>query len=248
MLLGVLGGMAYGAIPAFLKNRFGTSEILVSLMLVYVAQLILDWVARSPWRNPAGRNFPNSRLFDGSEVLPVIAGDHVRLNLIFAVVAAVVAAVVLRWTLLGFEISVAGQAPRAGAFAGFSQKRLVLLTFLISGGLAGLAGASEIAGPLQQLRTVISPPTAPYGFTAIIVAFLGRLNPIGVFVAGLLLALTYLGGLEIQVTLHLSDQIAQVFQGMLMFFVLACDTFILYRVRIVRRAPSVVTEASRARA
>ena len=122
MLLGVLGGMAYGAIPALLKNRFGTSEILVSLMLVYVAQLI----ARVGWRagrrrNPAGRNFPNSRLFDGSEVLPVIAGDHVRLNLVFAIVAAVVAAVVLRWTLMGFEISVAGQAPRARCLRVVSQ-------------------------------------------------------------------------------------------------------------------------------
>jgi ABC-type uncharacterized transport system permease subunit len=246
LVLGVLGGMVYAAIPALLKTRFGTSEILTSLMLVYVGQLVLDWVARGPWRNPAGRNFPNSRLFTDGEVLPVIFGNAVRLNIVLAIIAVVVAAFVLRWTLTGFQIAVIGQAPRAGAFAGFSQKRLVLLTFLISGGLAGLAGICEVAGPLQQLRTVISPTTAPYGFTAIIVAFLGRLNPIGVFVAGLVLALTYLGALELQVTFHLSDQTAQVFQGMLMFFVLACDTLIFYRVRLVRTRPVVLAEVSRA--
>jgi general nucleoside transport system permease protein len=251
LLMGILGGMAYAAVPALLKTRFGASEILTSLMLVYVGQLVLDWVARGPWRNPAGRNFPNSRHFDDGQVLPVIFGNEVRLNLLLAVLAVIVAAFVLRWTLTGFQIAVVGQAPRAGAFAGFSHKRLVLLTFLISGGLAGLAGICEVAGPLDQLRTVVSPPAAPYGFTAIIVAFLGRLNPVGVLVAGLLLALTYLGGLEIQISLHLSDQTAQVFQGLLMFFVLACDTFILYRIRIVRAAPMPIPpleEASRARA
>jgi simple sugar transport system permease protein len=126
-----------------------------------------------------------------------------------------------------------------------SQKRLVLLTFLISGALAGLAGICEIAGPIGQLRTVASPG---YGFTAIIVAFLGRLNPIGIFVAGLVLALTFLGGEGTQIALHLSDQTARVFQGMLLFFVLACDTLIFYRLRIVRAAPAPRAEASHGRA
>jgi ABC-type uncharacterized transport system permease subunit len=245
LVMGMLGGMAYAAIPALIKTRFGASEILTSLMLVYVAQLLVDWLARGPFRNPAGRNFPDSRRFEGGQVLPVILGDQVRLNLILAILAAIVAAFVLRWTLTGFQIAVVGQAPRAGAFAGFSQKRLVLLTFLISGALAGLAGICEVAGPIGQFRTVVSPG---YGFTAIIVAFLGRLNPIGIFVAGLVLALTFLGGEGTQITLHLSDQTSRVFQGMLLFFVLACDAFVFYRVRIVRAAPPALVEARHGRA
>jgi len=150
---------------------------------------------------------------------------------------------VLKRTLTGFQISVLGQAPRAAAFAGFSQKRMVLLTFLISGGLAGLAGICEVAGPIGMLRTTVSPG---YGFTAIIVAFLGRLNPVGILFAGLLLALSYMGGEGVQIALNISDQITRVFQGLLLFFVLTCDTFIFYRLRFVpaRSAPRAAGEVS----
>jgi simple sugar transport system permease protein len=233
LIMGIVGGMAYGAVPALLKIRFGANEILTSLMLVYVAQLFLDWLARGPWRNPAGHNFPDSRPFDDGQVLPVILGESIRLNLIFVLIVVAVAWFLLRRTITGFEISVLGQAPRAAAFAGFSQRRMILLTFLISGGLAGLAGICEVAGPIGMLRISVSPG---YGFAAIIVAFLGRLHPLGILFAGFLLALSYLGGEGIQVALQLSDQITRVFQGLLLFFVLACDTFIFYRVRIVRPA------------
>jgi ABC-type uncharacterized transport system permease subunit len=238
VLLGIAGGMAYGAIPALLKTRFGANEILTSLMLVYVAQLFLDWLARGPWRNPEGRNFPDSRPFDGDQLTPVILGDNVRLNVIFVLIAVFAAWFLLRRTITGFEIATLGQAPRAGAFAGFSQRRMILITFLISGGLAGLAGISEVAGPVGMLRTTVSPG---YGFAAIIVAFLGRLHPVGILFAGLLLALSYLGGEGAQIALGLSDQMTRVFQGMLLFFVLAADTFIFYRVRFVR--PAQVVEA-----
>ncbi|SDB14250.1 ABC transporter permease [Bauldia litoralis] len=241
LLMGIAGGMLYGAIPALLKIRFGTNEILTSLMLVYVAQLFLDWLARGPWRNPEGYNFPDSREFDGWQVLPVVFGDDVRLNAIFVLIAVAVAWFVLSRTITGFQISVLGQAPRAAAFAGFSQKRMVLMTFLISGGLAGLAGICEVAGPIEMLRTSVSPG---YGFTAIIVAFLGRLNPVGILFAGLLLALSYIGGEGIQIVLGVSDQITRVFQGMLLFFVLTCDTFIFYRVRFVSTRRSAAAEAT----
>jgi simple sugar transport system permease protein len=240
MLMGILGGMAYGAVPALLKTRFGANEILTSLMLVYVAQLFLDWLARGPWRNPAGHNFPDSRPFEGHQLLPVIFGNDVRLNVIFVLIAVVAAWFVLRRTLTGFQITVLGQAPRAGAFAGFSQNRMVILAFLISGGLAGLAGISEVAGPVGMLRISVSPG---YGFAAIIVAFLGRLNPIGILIAGFLLALSYIGGEGAQVAFGISDQITRVFQGLLLFFVLACDTFIFYRARIVR-SPAVAAVAA----
>jgi ABC-type uncharacterized transport system permease subunit len=238
LLLGILGGMVWAAIPATLKVRFGTNEILTSLMLVYVAQLLLDWVARSPWRDPQGHNFPNSRPFGPGQILPSLFG--IKLNFFLALIIAVAAWYMLRNMLTGFQIRVLGQAPRAGAFAGFSQNRMIMLAFLISGGLAGLAGVCEAMGPLGQLRISVSPG---YGFTAIIVAFLGRLNPLGIIVAGFVLALSLVGGEAVQIKFGVSSQFANVFQGMLLFLVLATDTLIFYRIRFVRRTPSQITPA-----
>lgn len=231
MLLGMFGGALYGSIPAFFKTRFGTNEILTSLMLVYVAGLFLDWLVRGPWRDPGGYNFPETRDFTESQILPSLIGyGAMHWGAIFALVAVVTVAILLGKTLKGFEVKVLGQSTRAGAFAGFSRTRMVYFGFLVSGALAGLAGIATVSGTVQQLQPVISPG---YGFTAIIVAFLGRLNPIGILIAGLLLALTYLGGEAAQVTMGISDKVARVFQGMLLFFVLGCDTFILYTVRFV---------------
>jgi general nucleoside transport system permease protein len=226
LIMGALGGMAYGAIPATLRNRFNTNEILTSLMLVYVAQLFLDWLVRGPWRDPQGYNFPKSITFSGWQLLPNITGG-IHMGALFAAIAALALAFLMGSTLKGYEVRVAGSAPRAGRFAGFSREAMVMFAFLLSGGLAGLAGAIEIASVVGQLQPQISPG---YGFAAIIVAFLGRLNPLGVIFAGLLLALSYLGGEAAQITLGISDKIARVFQGILLFFILACDTFILYRI------------------
>lgn len=231
LVMGVAGGMALAAVPAFLKVRFGTNEILTSLMLVYVAQLALDWLVRGPWRDPDGFNFPESRLFSASQTLPTFGDGRMHLGAVFALTAVAVLTFLLARTLKGFEIRVLGEAPRAGRFAGFSRNRMVWFAFLLSGGLAGLAGISEVAGAINQLTPVISPG---YGFTAIIVAFLGRLNPIGILFSGLLLALSYLGGEAAQVSLGLTDKTTRVFQGMLLFYVLACDTLILYRIRLTR--------------
>ncbi len=245
LLMGIAGGMLYAAIPALLKIRFGTNEILTSLMLVYVSLLFLDWIVRGPWRNPQGYGFPGSVDFSDAATIPILVeGSRLHLGLVLVIVAVLAAWFLLRRTITGFEISVLGQAPRAGAFAGFSRTRMILLTFMISGGLAGLAGISEVAGPVGKLDVVISPG---YGFTAIIVAFLGRLNPIAILVAGFVLALTYIGGEAAQITLGLSSKTANVFQGMLLFFVLACDSFILYRIRFVskpRAQPSGIANAS----
>ena len=230
LLLGAAGGMAYAAIPAVLKTRFGANEILTSLMLVYVAQLALDWLVRGPWRDPGGFNFPKSVTFEGWQLLPTLGTGRVHLGALVALAAVAVLAVVMARTLKGFEIRVLGNAPRAGRFAGFSRDRMVIFCFLLSGALAGLAGICEVAGPGGQLQPTISPG---YGFTAIIVAFLGRLNPVGVLFAGLLLAISYLGGEAAQVSLGISDKIAKVFQGILLFFVLACDTLILYRITVI---------------
>lgn len=232
LLMGMLGGAAYASIPAFLKARFSTNEILTSLMLVYVAQLFLDWLVRGPWRNPEGFNFPESRNFHADAILPEIlpASGRAHWGFAFAIIAAVLLWFVLAKTLKGFEVKVIGQSPRAGRFGGFSRARMIMFAFLVSGALAGLAGISEVSGAIGQLRPTISPG---YGFTAIIVAFLGRLNPLGIVAAGLVLALSYLGGEAAQISIGVSDKVARAFQGMLLFFVLACDMLIHYRVRLV---------------
>ena len=222
---GVLGGMAWAAIPAFFRVRFGASEILTSLMLVYVAQLLLDWLVRGPWRDPDGYNFPESRLFEADATIPALAG-RMHFGTIFALLAVLAFAILLGRTLKGFEFRVVGAAPRAGAFAGFSERRSIMAVLAISGGLAGLAGIGEVSGTIGQLHPSISPG---YGFTAIIAAFLGRLNPVGVLFASLLLALTYIGGESAQISLGVSDKLVRVFQGAILIFVLACDVFIRYR-------------------
>ncbi|MBL8700484.1 MAG: ABC transporter permease [Alphaproteobacteria bacterium] len=232
ILAGALGGALFALIPAVLKVRFGTNEILTSLMLVYIAEFLLDYLVRGPWRDPKALNFPQTVTFDVA--IPIlIEGSRVHLGALFALAAVALGTVLLSRTLKGFEIRVLGQAPRAALFAGFSPVRTTLFVFALSGALAGLAGVCEVAGSMNQLRPAISPG---YGFAAIIVAFLGRLNPIGILFAGLLLALSYLGGENAQIMMKIPLNLTRVLQGLLLFFVLACDLLILYRVRVVRAA------------
>ena len=232
LVMGMAGGAAYAAIPAFLKARFNTNEILTSLMLVYVAQLVLDWLVRGAWRDPQGYNFPQTVQFNPSAVLPELFPMSGRANagFLFAVIAAVLVWFMISKTLKGFEVRVLGQSPRAGRFAGFRINRMIYFAFLLSGALAGLAGISEVAGAIGQLQPTISPG---YGFTAIIVAFLGRLHPVGILIAALFLALTFIGGESAQICLKVPLDLTKAFQGILLFYVLACDTLILYRFRLV---------------
>jgi len=238
LMLGAVGGALYALLPAIAKVRFGASEILTSLMLVYVADLLLDYLVRGPWRDPNGFNFPTTAEFDPVATVPVlIEGTRMHLGALIALVVVAVAAVLLGRTIKGFEIKVVGAAPRAARFAGFSADRLVILTLLISGALAGLAGIIEVAGPVGHLQPNFSPG---YGFTAIIVAFLGRLNPVGILIAGLFLALTFIGGEGAQISMKIPLDLTKVFQGILLFYVLACDSLILYRIRLITslRKPS----------
>jgi simple sugar transport system permease protein len=233
MVLGIVGGMLWAAIVAALRTQFNANEILTSLMLSYVAQLLLIYLVSVPLRDPEGYGFPQSAMFSDAASDPIlIAGTRVHLGVALALVAGVLGWLFLGRTVPGFAVRVQGEAPRAARFAGFSEKRVVWLVLLISGGLAGLAGLFEVAGPVGQLTPSISPG---YGFTAIIVAFLGRLHPLGVVLAGLLLALSYLGGDAAQIDLKLPHAVTGIFQGVLLFFLLGCDTLILYRVRLGRR-------------
>ena len=234
VLAGALGGMLWAALPALLRSRFNTNEILVSLMLVYVASLLLSYLVQEPWRDPQGFNFPQSKMFADAALYPILV-DGTRLNAGFLVALAVVACgwLFIEKSFLGYQMRVAGLAEAAACYAGFSARRTVWIGMLAGGAAAGIAGVGEVAGPIGQLTPSISPG---YGFAAIIVAFVGRLNPVGIFFASLLMSLLYLGGEAAQMELRLPSAITGLFQGMLLFFLLGSDVLIQYRVRLLRRA------------
>lgn len=230
VLAGALGGAAWGAIPAFLRTRFNANEILTSLMLTYVALQLLGYLVHGPWRDPQGYNFPETRVFEDWALLPLlIEGTRLNIGIFFALLVVVAGWVFMSRSFLGFQVNVVGQALAAANYAGFSQKRVIWIGFLVGGGLAGLAGLAEVAGPLGQLNATFAPG---YGFAAIIIAFLGRLHPVGVTIAAALMALMFLGGETLQIDLKLPKAVTGVFQGMLLFFVLASDVLIRYRIRI----------------
>ena len=234
LLAGVLGGMAWAAIPAFLRVRFAVSEILTSLMLTYVAQLFLNLLVYGPWRDPEGLNFPQSRLFNDDETLGVLVdGTRLHPGTLAALGLALAAWVLMSRSLLGFRIRTVGESAAAARYAGFGTDRLVWVTLLASGGLAGLAGLFEVAGPIGQLIPEITPG---YGFTAIIVAFLGRLHPLGIVPAALVVALSYVGGENAQVAVGLPKAVTGVVQGLLLFVLLASDFLVRYRLRLAQRA------------
>jgi ABC-type uncharacterized transport system permease subunit len=226
---GVLGGMAWAAIPAALKTRLGVNEILTSLMLTYVAVQLLYYLMNGPWKDPEGFNFPQTRLFNMSQTMPMLGNTIVHLGVPLAAAIAVVAWFVMTRTTFGFQIRAVGRAPQAARYAGFDANRTIWTTLLLGGGLAGLAGTFEAAGTFGQMT-----PQFPvgYGFTAIIVAFLGRLHPLGIILAGVVMAVTYIGGETAQTRLGLPDAAAGLFQAMTLFFLLATDVLVRYRIRV----------------
>ncbi len=229
----VAGGVLWAAIPAFLKTRLDVNEILVSLMLTYVATLLLSALVYGPWKDPEGFNFPQSRMFGEAALMPpILEGTRLHAGILVALAVALAAWLWQARTLSGFALKVVGLAPAAARFAGFQQRHTVWVTLLLSGGLAGLAGLFEVAGPIGQLVPQVSPG---YGFTGIIVAFLGRLHPVGVILAALLVALSYIGGEAAQIEAGLPQAVTGVFQGMLLFFLLATDFLIRYRLRWAAR-------------
>ena len=237
LLAGVAGGMAWAAIVALLRDKANASEILVSLMLVYVATLLLGYFVYGPWKDPAGYNFPQTiRFADGTQVPRLFPGLRVNAGSLLALVAVAVFWVFLFRTYAGFQLQVGGLAPAAARYAGFSSRKALWSALLVSGGMAGLAGGLDVAGPQGQLTPYIP---AGYGFAAIIVAFVGRLHPVGMVFSALLMSLFFIGGELAQTRMGLPKSITGVFQGLLLFTLLACDTLIAYRVRWRRgaRAP-----------
>ena len=244
LLAGVAGGMAWAAIVAVLRDRFNASEILVSLMLVYVAQQLVNYLVFVPWKDPQGFNFPQTKTFDSSTWLANLVPQS-RLHIGFVITLVLVA---VFWAFLfrswrGFQLQVGGLAPAAARYAGFSARGALWTSLMISGGMAGLAGAMEAVGPLKQLTPHIS---TGYGFTAIIVCYVGRLHPVGIVLSGLLLSMFLIGGELGQSRLGLPNALTGVFQGLLLFLLLACDTLINYRVRWqpARPAPAAASSAA----
>ncbi|WP_095159960.1 ABC transporter permease [Pseudomonas sp. Irchel 3E13] len=243
---GSLAGALWGGLAAWLRTRFNANEILTTIMLNYIALNLLLFFVHGPLKDPDGFSFPQSAMFGDASRLPALFEDgRVHIGLYFVLLALVAVWVLLHKSFLGFQIKVLGLDQRAAGFVGFREKRLVWLALLISGGLAGLAGVSEVTGPIGQLVPQVSPG---YGYAAITVAFLGRLNPFGILAAGLLMALLYLGGENAQMTLNLPQSLTGLFQGMMLFYLLACDVLILYtpRLKLNRRRRAALAETASA--
>jgi general nucleoside transport system permease protein len=234
LLAGVLGGMAWAGITALLRDRFNANEILVSLMLVYVATLVLNYMVFGPWKDPAGYNFPQTKTFEAVTQIPrLVQGSRVSIGLLIALAGVAALWVYLFRTRAGFAQQVGGLAPAAARYAGFSSRKALWVAMLVSGGAAGLAGALEVAGPIGQLTPYVP---AGYGFAAIIVAFVGRLHPVGMVFSAILMSMFYIGGELAQSRLGLPKSLTGVFQGLLLFTLLACDTLMAYRIRFLPAA------------
>jgi ABC-type uncharacterized transport system permease subunit len=242
LLAGVLGGMAWAGLTALLRDRYNANEILVSLMLVYVAVQVLSYLVFGPWKDPNGYNFPQTKSFELATRIPrLFEGSRVSIGVLFALLGVAGVWVFLFRTRAGFAQQVGGLAPAAARYAGFSSRRALWTALMISGGMAGLAGALEVAGPIGQLTPYVP---AGYGFAAIIVAYVGRLHPVGMMFSALLMSMFYIGGELAQSRLGLPKSLTGVFQGLLLFSLLACDTLVNYRLRWVHTATKPLAQGA----
>ncbi len=245
LVAGVIAGMLWSAIAAGLKTHLNCNEILTTIMLNYIALNLLLFTVHGPLKDPYGFGFPQSVMFAESALLPdLIPGTRLHLGLAFGVLAAVAVWVLFARSFIGFQLNVVGQDHRAAAFAGFGARRLTWFAFLVGGATAGLAGASEVTGPIGQLVPQVSPG---YGYTAIIVVFLGRMHALGIIAASALLALTFIGGEMLQIAMNMPKATTGLFQGLLLFYLLTCDAFIHYRLRLkqpVRQSTPVAASAA----
>lgn len=233
IFMGAIGGALWGAIPALLKTHFNAEETLTTLMMNYVALFVLLYLVNGPWRDSEGMNFPQTVMFSESATLPMILeGTRVNASIFIIAVAVLLFWLFMRKSMTAFKLEVSGQAPLAAKYAGFSSSKAIWLSLVISGMMAGIAGIGEVAGPIGQLNPSLSPG---YGYAAIIVAYLGRLNPIGIVLSGSLMALIYLGGEMAQMQLQLPVAITGIFQGLLLFFLLGSDALIENRYRFAKK-------------
>ncbi|MFK7882251.1 ABC transporter permease [Roseobacter sp.] len=236
ILAGGLGGMAYAGIAAGLRTRFGASEILVTLMLSLIAAQVLNYLLLGPWKDPRGFNFPQTVMFPENALLPLLfEGVRPNISLIFALIASAFAYLMMEHHFRGFQLRTAGLAPKAARYAGFSAPRMIWLSLALGGLAAGIAGASEVAGPLGQLQRSVA---TGYGYAAIIVAYVGGLRPLGIIASSFLISVLYIGGDSATVSAGLPVAAVEVFQGMLLSFYLLTFTLIRFQIRIERESPA----------
>ena len=227
---GIMGGGIWAAVPAWLRTRFNVNEILSSLMLTYISFQVLGYLVGGPWKDPNGRNFPATAPLADSQTLPVWPESTVHLGVLVALILPFVFWVIMARSEFGYQVRVVGSSATAARHGGFDSKRTIWATMIIGGAMAGLAGGLEFAGVLHKMD--LGFPSG-YGFTAIIVAFLGRLNPFGCLIAGIVLAVTYVGGQMAQTSVHIPNSTAGIFQAMMLFFILASDILVRYRIRLI---------------
>ncbi len=235
VLAGFVGGALWGLIPGALRAFLNVNEIITSLMLNYVAILFSEYLVHGPWRNPQGLGFPGTRTLPEAAWLPRLSPTRVHLGVLLSVIVAGVLFVILRRTWWGYEIRVIGENPRAARYAGINIPRNMLLVMAVSGGLAGIAGMSEVAGIAHQLQRSLSPG---YGYTAIIVAWLARLNPWSTLVVAFLFAGLLVGGDQLQISMGLPAAIAPMLQGTILFCLLGGEVLSRYRITKVRPGPT----------
>jgi ABC-type uncharacterized transport system permease subunit len=230
---GIAGGGLWAAVPAWLRTRFNVNEILSSLMLTYISFQVLGYLVGGPWKDPNGRNFPATAPLADSQTLPVWPDSTVHLGVLIALILPFVFWVIMARSEFGYQVRVVGSSTTAARHGGFDSKRTIWATLIIGGAMAGLAGAFEFTGVLHKIDLGFA---SGYGFTAIIVAFLGRLNPFGCLIAGIVLAVTYVGGQMAQTSVHIPNSTAGIFQAMMLFFILASDILVRYRIRVIPSA------------
>ena len=232
---GMFFGALWGFVPGFLKARYNVNEIISTLMMNYIAIYFVEWLIHGPWKGPTARGFAYTDTFPRAAWLPTLYGTRIHWpTLILGLILAVVMYIMVTRTRSGFEIRVIGENPDAARFAGISQFKTTLIVMLISGGLAGLAGVGEVAGIHMRLLgpTNIS---MGYGYTAIIVAWLARRNPLAVIVTSLLFAVIMTGGDVIKVSLGLPFQLINVFNGLILFFLIGSEILLRYKISFLLR-------------
>jgi simple sugar transport system permease protein len=230
---GMLSGLAWAGLAAVLKTHFKANEILTTIMLNYIALNALLYCVHGPLKDPDGFNFPQTAMFSDASLLPLFSDEYrVNISLLFGLFAMVVVWALMSRSWIGYQINVLGEDAAAARYAGFKEKTLTWFVLLACGALAGLAGVSEVTGPVGQLIPHVSPG---YGYAAIIVVFLGRMQPVGILLASMLLGLTYMGGEMVQMEMTLPKSLTGLFQGMLLFFLLATDLLISYKIIRIKK-------------
>lgn len=233
IIAGCVAGALWAGIPAVLKARLSVDETLTTLMLNYVAIHFYEYLYNGPWRNPEGYGFPGTAALPETAWLPHVA-PRVHMGLVFALVAAALLWFILKYTRWGFELRIIGENLAAARYLGIDIAHNMVVTLLVSGALAGLAGACEVTGNLHRLSNGV-----PYdlGYTAIIVAWMAQLNPAGVLMVGVLMAGLLVGGDQLQIRMHLPAAIGLVLQGLVLFVLLAGTLLTEYRLRLARHGP-----------